>query len=214
MNIILLGPPGAGKGTQAEELAKKLGVAKLSTGDMLRAAVKEGTELGKKAQDIMTRGELVPDDIMVRMICERIQQPDCDDGFILDGFPRTVSQAESLDEMLQAEGQKIDHVVALEVDEDALIERISGRFACAKCGAGYHEKFKQPKVPGKCDVCGAEEFIRRKDDSADTVRTRLKAYNDQTAPLFPYYQDKGALKTVDGMAGIDEVQNQIMAIVH
>lgn len=213
MNLIFLGPPGAGKGTQAENLAKRHKLAKLSTGDMLREAVKEGSELGKKVQDIMTRGDLVSDDIMVDLIRDRIRQEDCKNGFILDGFPRTTAQAEALDEMLKEEGRALDKVIELKVDDARLTERIVGRFNCAKCGAGYHDTFKPTQKPGVCDECGAEEFVRRKDDSVDTVTKRLKTYHEQTAPLLPYYKEQGVLATVDGMASIDEVQRQIEEVV-
>jgi adenylate kinase len=211
MNLILLGPPGAGKGTQAQRLQDELGLRQLSTGDMLRAAVKSGSELGKQAQGIMERGALVPDDLIISMIDQRIAEPDCRNGFILDGFPRTVAQAEALDRMLAQRGMKLDAVVEMQVDEQALTERITGRFSCAKCGAGYHDTFKQTKKPGVCDVCGSTEFTRRKDDNAETVTARLRAYRDQTAPLLPYYRARGTLKTVDGMASMEEVYRQIKA---
>lgn len=213
MNIILLGPPGAGKGTQAQRLQQERGMVQLSTGDMLRAAVASGTELGKVAKGIMERGELVPDDLIVGLIEDRIAQPDCAKGFILDGFPRTQAQAEALDRMLSASGAKLDRVVEMEVDEAALTERIVGRYSCAKCGAGYHDTFKQPKVQGVCDVCGHKEFTRRKDDNAETVKTRMAAYRAQTEPLLPYYGARGVLRKVDGMAPMDTVYRQISAIL-
>jgi adenylate kinase len=213
MNIILLGPPGAGKGTQAQRLQQERGMVQLSTGDMLRAAVASGSELGKQAKGIMERGELVPDQLIVGLIEDRIAQPDCAKGFILDGFPRTRAQAEALDRMLSASGAKLDRVVEMEVDEAALTERIVGRFSCAKCGAGYHDTFKQPKVEGVCDVCGGKEFTRRKDDNAETVKTRMAAYRAQTEPLLPYYAGRGVLRKVDGMAPMDTVYRQISAVL-
>lgn len=209
MKLILLGPPGAGKGTQAQRLVDRRGLVQLSTGDMLRAAVKAGTPLGRKVQPVMARGELVSDDLVVGIMAERIGQPDCGKGFILDGFPRTTAQAEALDRMLAERRARLDKVVEMKVDDAALVERISGRFTCAKCGAGYHDRFKRPKVEGRCDVCGGSEFNRRADDNAETVKTRLKAYHRDTAPLLDYYRRQGVLAQVDGMAGIDEVARQI-----
>jgi len=213
MNIILLGPPGAGKGTQAQRLQKDLGMVQLSTGDMLRAAVASGSALGKQAKDIMEAGKLVPDELMVGLIESRIAQPDAAQGFILDGFPRTEAQAGALDKMLARTGKKLDRVIEMEVDEKALTERIVGRYTCAKCGAGYHDKFKRPKVDGVCDVCGSTEFTRRKDDNADTMKTRMAAYRAQTEPLLPYYRARGVLEKVDGMAAMDEVYRQIRAVL-
>ena len=213
MNIILLGPPGAGKGTQAQRLQSDVGMVQLSTGDMLRAAVKSGSPLGQKAKGIMEAGQLVPDDLMVGLIEDRIGQPDCAKGFILDGFPRTTAQAKALDTMLAKLGRKLDRVIEMEVDEAALTERIVGRFTCAKCGTGYHDTFKRPKVEGVCDVCGSKEFTRRKDDNAETMKTRMAAYRAQTEPLLPYYRGKGILRKVDGMATMEEVYRQIRAVL-
>jgi adenylate kinase len=209
MNLILLGPPGAGKGTQAKAISYKRGLAQLSTGDMLRAAVAAGTEVGRKAKAIMDRGELVPDQTVIEIIEQRIAEADCRNGFILDGFPRTLAQADALDRLLAAHGKRLDAVIEFKVDDAALIERIAGRFTCAKCGAGYHDRFKRPAREGVCDVCGAREFIRRADDNAETVKTRLVAYHRETSPLIAYYRAKGKLETVDGMASIEEVTRQI-----
>ena len=213
MNLILLGPPGAGKGTQAQRLERAHGLVQLSTGDMLRAAVAAGSDVGKRAKAVMEAGQLVSDDIVVGIIADRIKQDDCKNGFILDGFPRTVAQAEALDKMLADTGLKLDHVIDMQVDDEILVERVSGRYTCAKCNAGYHDKFQQPKVPGVCDICGSTEFKRRADDNAETVRSRLEAFHAQTAPLLPYYKDSGVLGAVDGMAPIDEVTRQIEVLL-
>ena len=213
MKLILLGPPGAGKGTQARRLMDAHGIPQLSTGDMLRAAVAAGTELGRMAGEVMARGDLVSDDIIVGMIAERIARSDCANGFILDGFPRSRAQAVALDAMLAENGLALDRVIEMTAVDDALVERIVGRYTCSDCGAGYHDRFQTPKVEGVCDVCGGSAFERRADDSEETVRSRLSVYRDRTAPLLPYYRAKGMLREVDGMAGIDDVTAQIRAVV-
>lgn len=213
MRLILLGPPGAGKGTQAKRLETAHGLIQLSTGDMLRAAVASGSALGQQAKKVMESGALMPDAIIISMIAERIAQPDAKKGFVLDGFPRTEAQAAALDKMLAGLGLKLDCVIELAVDEPALIERVSGRFSCASCGAGYHDKFQPTLKAGICDKCGGQQFIRRKDDNAETLKARLEAYRQQTAPIVPYYRGKGLLKRVDGMASPDEVTSQIGSLL-
>lgn len=213
MILILLGAPGAGKGTQAQRLEEARGLIQLSTGDMLRAAVAAGTEIGKQAKAVMERGELVSDDIMTGIISDRLDQPDCANGVILDGFPRTEAQAEALDKMLAEKNLSLNAVIEMKTDDAVLVERITGRYTCANCGAGYHDSFLKPAKEGVCDKCEGTEFSRRSDDNAETVTSRLAAYHAQTAPLLPYYREKGILKQVDGMADIDEVTRQIEALV-
>jgi adenylate kinase len=213
LNLILLGPPGAGKGTQASRLVKQRGMVQLSTGDMLRAAVAAGTPVGLAAKAVMESGGLVSDDIVNGILSERLDQPDARAGFILDGYPRTDVQADALDAMLTAKGVQIDHVIELLVDEDALVERITGRFTCGKCGEGYHDRFKQPKVEGVCDACGASAFKRRADDNESTVRQRMAEYRAKTAPIIPHYEGRGIVSRVDGMASMDAVAASIDAIL-
>ena len=213
MNIILLGPPGAGKGTQASKLVEERGMVQLSTGDMLRAAVKAGTPVGLKAKAVMDAGQLVSDEIVSDLIGDKLDEMGPDKGAIFDGYPRTAAQAESLDAILSARGRSLDHVIELDVDEDALVERITGRFTCAKYGEGYHDTFKQPKTEGVCDVCGGTEFKRRPDDNAETVRTRMAEYRAKTAPILPIYEARGLVKRVDGMADMDDVAASIAAIL-
>lgn len=213
MNIILLGPPGAGKGTQAQRLVDKHGMRQLSTGDMLRAAVKAGTPTGLEAKAVMERGELVSDALVSALIGDELDAMGPDMGAIFDGYPRTEAQAESLDEILDARGRKLDHVIELEVNEDALVERITGRFTCATCGKGYHDTFEQPHVANTCDKCGGHEFKRRPDDNAETVRTRMVEYRAKTAPILPVYEARGIVGKVDGMADMDEVTAAIEAIL-
>jgi adenylate kinase len=213
MNIILLGPPGAGKGTQASRLVEERDMVQLSTGDMLRAAVAAGTEVGRKAQAVMAAGELVSDEIVDKILSDRLDEPDIAKGFILDGYPRTAVQADSLDRLLAAKGLHLDHVVELDVDEDALVERIAGRFSCAKCNTPYHDSFKQPVAAGVCDVCGATEFKRRADDNETAVRTRMAEYRAKTAPILPHYEAQNIVRRVDGMAAIGAVSKAIDAIL-
>jgi adenylate kinase len=211
--LILLGPPGAGKGTQARMLENSFGLVQLSTGDLLRAAVAAGTEAGKTAKSVMESGGLVSDEIVIAILRDRLDEPDCAKGVILDGFPRTAVQAEALDALLSETGQKINAAISLEVDDDAMVTRVAGRYTCAGCGEGYHDSFKQPQKAGVCDKCGGTEMKRRADDNAETVASRLAAYHEQTAPLIAYYGDKGVLQKIDAMGQIDEVAKNLAEIV-
>ena len=214
MNIILLGPPGAGKGTQARQIEKSRGLVQLSTGDMLRAAVVAGTEVGLKAKAVMEAGGLVSDDIVIGIISDRIDEPDCTNGFILDGFPRTLAQAAALEDLLKAKGKALNAVIEIRVDDDKLVERITGRFTCGACGEGYHDKFRMPKVENVCDNCGASDFKRRADDNEETLRSRLLAYYKETSPLIGYYFAKDNLVSLDGMVAMSDVTAQIEAILN
>jgi len=213
MDIILLGPPGAGKGTQASRLEDEHGMVQLSTGDMLRAAVKAGTEVGLQAKALMDAGELVPDEVVSGIIGDKLDELGPEQGVIFDGYPRTAAQAASLDEILADRNRVLSHVIELVVDEDALVERITGRFTCAKCGEGYHDTFKQPAVAGVCDVCGSTEFKRRPDDNEETVRTRMQEYRAKTAPILPIYEARGIVRKVDGMGSMAEVNEAIEAVL-
>ena len=209
MIVVLLGPPGAGKGTQAQKIEKTQGLVQLSTGDMLRAAVTEGSKVGKKAKDFMEAGKLVTDEIVVKIIENRIQKVDCKNGFLLDGFPRTLTQAKALDNMLNQKSLKLNAVVEMQVDDEALVDRIIGRYTCTACNQGYHGENLKPKVDGVCDNCGSTNFKRRVDDNRETVSSRLGAYHSQTAPLLPYYKEQGVLRVVNGMVDIGDVSVQI-----
>ena len=213
MNIILLGPPGAGKGTQAANLVESRGMRQLSTGDMLRAAVKAETEVGLRAKAVMERGELVSDEIVSALIDAELAAMGPQTGAIFDGYPRTEAQARSLDDILAGHGRTLGYVIELSVDEDALVDRITGRFTCAKCGEGYHDRYKLPETEGTCDKCGSHEFKRRPDDNEETVRTRMAEYRAKTAPILPLYEERGIVRRVDGMAAIDEVCSAIGAIL-
>lgn len=213
LNIILLGPPGAGKGTQAERLVTERAMVQLSTGDMLRQARKADSDLGRQVAAVMDSGALVSDAIVSALISERLADLPGTTGVIFDGYPRTLAQAEALDLLLGERGRNLDYVIELCVDEDALVERITGRFTCAKCSAPYHDVFKRPKVDGVCDVCGSTEFVRRPDDNEETVRTRLAEYRAKTAPILPYYEERDLVRRVDGMGSVDDVAEEIDAIL-
>ncbi len=213
MNLILLGPPGAGKGTQAKRLEQAHGLVQLATGDMLRAETASGSELGRRIKAVMESGALVSDEIVIEVIEQRIAAPEAKDGVILDGFPRTIPQAEALDAMLAGHDLKLDHVILMEVDEAALVDRLAGRFSCRACGASYHERYHRPKREGVCDVCGSHDFVQRPDDRPEAVQKRFEVYRQQTAPILPYYRAKGILETVDGMGEMDAVTKAIEAII-
>lgn len=212
MNLILLGPPGAGKGTQAKMLMEKYSIPQISTGDILRGAVKAGTEMGKKAKEYMDAGGLVPDEVVIGIINDRLKEDDCADGYMLDGFPRTVPQAEALDNVLADMGSKIDHVISIEVADDELVKRLTGRRTCSKCGAGFHVMFDPPKEEGKCDKCGGA-LIQRDDDNVETVTNRLKVYKESTQPLIDFYQNKGLIRGIDGVGGIKDIFGRITTIL-
>jgi adenylate kinase len=213
MNLILLGPPGAGKGTQAKRIEQRHGLIQLATGDMLRAAVASGSELGRTVKGIMESGQLVPDDVVIQIIETRVAEPEAKNGVILDGFPRTIPQAAALDAMFARHGLKLDHVILMEVDEAALVDRLSGRFTCRKCGASYHERYSRPRRDGQCNICGTAEFEYRADDRAEAVAARFQVYRSQTEPILPYYRARGLLRRIDGMADIDSVTAAIETIL-
>ena len=213
MNVIVFGPPGAGKGTQAKLIQERWGIVQLSTGEILRNAVDAGDEVGVRAGSVLEAGDLVPDDVVIHVVAERMAKPDCRNGFILDGFPRTAKQAQALDEFLKVRNLKLDAVIQIAADDEALAKRIAGRYACGECGKGYHEEFSQPKVDGVCDDCGSKSFVRRADDKPETVRQRLENYHRETEPIIPYYRERGVLFEVDGLAGIDELAAQVNAIL-
>jgi adenylate kinase len=209
--VILMGPPGGGKGTQAKRIQDRYGIPQLSTGDMLRAAVAAGTPVGREAKAVMEAGKLVSDDLVIAIIADRLDQADCGKGFILDGFPRTIPQAQALDKLLASKSMKLDAVIEVQVPDEKLISRITGRFTCGTCGEGYHDSFKRPQKDGVCDKCGGTNFVRRPDDNAETVKARLKAYHDQTAPLLPYYAKEGLLRVIDGDRDMDVVTRELEA---
>ncbi len=212
MKLILLGPPGAGKGTQAKMLTEAFSIPQISTGDILRAAVKTGTAMGLKAKEYMDAGGLVPDDVVVGIVRDRLQEADCRNGFILDGFPRTVAQADALRKSLEEMNKQLDQVISLEVDTEALVVRLTGRRTCKDCGRGYHVRFDPPREPGRCDACGGE-LVQRQDDQEETIRKRLQVYADQTAPLIDYYRQAGLLSEVDGMQPIAQVQEKVLSLL-
>lgn len=213
MKLVLFGPPGAGKGTQASRLAETYGIIQLSTGDMLRDEISSGSDLGATVKGVMEAGELVSDQLIIDLISTRITKEDCNNGFILDGFPRTTPQAEALDAMFAEKSMKLDRVIEIRVDDEAMVERITGRYTCSACGAGYHDRFRKTASEGVCDKCGGTDFSRRADDNAETVRSRLQAYHRQTAPIISYYGEKGILKSVDGMGAIDDVTKQLKDVI-
>jgi adenylate kinase len=213
MNVILLGPPGSGKGTQAKRIEESRGICHLATGDMLRAETASGSELGLQVKGIMDSGQLVPDRIIIDMIAARIIEPDCRPGFVLDGFPRTVPQAQALDDMLAMRSLGLDHVILIKVDEAALVDRLAGRFSCARCGASYHERYHRPRIENTCDVCGSSEFVHRPDDRPEAVRARFEVYRRQTEPILPYYLARDILRYIDGAASVDAVTRQIETIL-
>ena len=213
MIMILIGPPGAGKGTQASLIEEALSIGNLSTGALLRDAIASESDLGNKAKVLVEGGNFVPDDIMIELVAARIDEPDCANGFILDGFPRTRAQAEALDELLEARGSKVAAVIEFELDDDIVVERITGRFSCSNCGEGYHRAHKKPAVEGVCDVCGSKEFVQRADDSEEKIRTRLALYHEQTAPILPYYEQRGIIRSVDGTKDMDDVTEQLKEVL-
>ncbi|MGO4139254.1 adenylate kinase [Rhizobium leguminosarum] len=213
MRLILLGPPGAGKGTQAQRIVEKHGIPQLSTGDMLRAAVNAGTDVGKRAKAVMDAGKLVSDEIVIAIVSERIDQSDCANGFILDGFPRTLVQADATEAMLKAKGLGLSVVIEFRVNDDELVRRVAGRYSCAQCGSVYHDTDKLPAAEGVCDKCGSTHFKRRPDDTPETMTARLQVYYKETSPLIGYYHAKGKLRSVDGMAEIDQVTAEVESIL-
>ncbi len=213
MIMVLIGPPGAGKGTQANRIEELLSIGNLSTGALLRDAIASESELGQTAKALVEGGNFVPDDIMIALVAERIDDPDCANGFILDGFPRTLAQAEALDQLLAARGSKLDKVIEIKLADEAVVERITGRFSCKNCNEGYHKAFKLPVVEGVCDVCGGTEFVQRADDSEEKIRTRVALYHEQTAPILPYYEKRGILRSVDGTKDLDDVTEQLKEVL-